>query len=287
MNQTNYMNVVLYSKYSPACKKFMEIVNKLDSFRSKTTTICIDHPDVRSRVMNHPKLSVKKVPSLLRIYEETGYTELFEGDKAFEVLNVYYVNYLQNLETNLKNDNSQQQQQMQQHLLHQQQMQQQHLLQQQPQMLQQQPQMLQQQQMQQQPQMLQQPNGQILPNGQIQNMQGLQNGMSGTNMSNMMSKPLQTSIGALMDLNEIDGGGGLINPNGSNGSNGSNGLSTYVHIPSAKLDQPEIQQGMQAIERSIKKTGEDSIVSRAMQMQKERGDDPSQQGRPENLRYRD
>lgn len=93
-----HINVLLYSKFSRACNKFLEILEKVPLVEENTTLVCIDNSEVRKRIMNSKKLSIKEVPAFLRVYESNGYVESFEGDKAFAVLNAHYIEYLQQLQ---------------------------------------------------------------------------------------------------------------------------------------------------------------------------------------------
>jgi hypothetical protein len=220
----NIVNVLLYSKYSPACNKFIEMLNKIDTLLDYTSLVCVDHPDVRKRVMNHSKLSITCVPALLRIDENTGHTDLYEGSRAFEVLNVYYLNYLQNLEASLKEK--------------------------------QEIQNLSSQNISNSNTNANNANANVSMNNMnasMSNMNASMNGMSSTNMSSAMTKPLQTSVGTLLNLDDtVDSGD-------------ANALNTYLHIPTQLNNQEKT-----SVDRSIKKTNENSVATLAMQMQKER-----------------
>lgn len=93
-----HINVLLYSKFSRACNKFLEILEKVPLVEENTTLVCVDNNEVRKRIMHSKKLSIKEVPALLRVYESNGYVESFEGEKAFAVLNAHYIEYLQQLQ---------------------------------------------------------------------------------------------------------------------------------------------------------------------------------------------
>lgn len=93
-----HINVLLYSKFSRACNKFLEILEKVPFIEENTTLVCVDNNEVRKRIMHSKKLSIKEVPAFLRVYESTGYVESFEGEKAFAVLNAHYIEYLQHLQ---------------------------------------------------------------------------------------------------------------------------------------------------------------------------------------------
>lgn len=86
----SHVNVLLYSKFSQASKNFVEIMEQVPHFRQNTTLLCIDNKEVRERIKKNDKLQVNQVPCLARIYDTTGYVELFEGEKAFSILDLYY-----------------------------------------------------------------------------------------------------------------------------------------------------------------------------------------------------
>lgn len=256
----DHVNVVLYSKFSASCTKFMEMLTKVPNF--KHTTICVDHPDVRKRISTSKKLTIKQVPSIIRLHQKNGYAESFEGERAFSVLNSHYIEYLQEMTKSMSQP--------------------QPLMQQPPQSfesLQSFPQSHQNLQIpnaqnaqnvhpQQMPpqQMPQQQMPQQLPQNVQQNDPS---GMGGTNMRSMLSTPVstsggggQTSLENLMDLSEL----------GPDAPEKENALNTYHHVP------PVSANGNVSISGNIKKdssaTG-GNIVSRAMQMQKERENETS------------
>ena len=93
----SHVTVVMYSKFSQGCSAFLEILSKVPTF--KHTLLCIDNEDVRKRVLSpQSKLNVTEVPCIFRIYERNGYVETFEGERAFTILNTHYNHYLEKLE---------------------------------------------------------------------------------------------------------------------------------------------------------------------------------------------
>lgn len=89
MDNRRHMNVLLYSKFSQACRKFIEIMETVPIFKENTSIVCIDNKDIRKRILESEKLKINEVPSVLRVYQDNGYVETFEGDKAFMLLNTY------------------------------------------------------------------------------------------------------------------------------------------------------------------------------------------------------
>lgn len=92
----NHTNVLIYSKFSQACRKFFDMVEASPSFKEKSNMLCIDNKDVRDRILQSDKLKISEVPSILRIYQDNGYVEIFEGEKAFNLLGEYIAQEKQN-----------------------------------------------------------------------------------------------------------------------------------------------------------------------------------------------
>jgi hypothetical protein len=77
------MNQVLFwSKYSPHCKKLIDLMNQLNA---NITKCCIDNKDMRKRLAADTRIKIKVVPTILSIYDN-GIIEKYEGDKAFDLL---------------------------------------------------------------------------------------------------------------------------------------------------------------------------------------------------------
>lgn len=80
------MYAVLYSKFSQASQRFLALLENVPKLRQQSTLLCIDNRQVRQRVMSNPKLPVQEVPCVIRVFADTGYTELFEGEQAFALV---------------------------------------------------------------------------------------------------------------------------------------------------------------------------------------------------------
>lgn len=79
------MYVVMYSKFSPASQRFLALIENLTTVRFHL--VCVDNRSVRERVTQRKsRLSIEQVPCIVRVFADTGYTELFEGEKAFELI---------------------------------------------------------------------------------------------------------------------------------------------------------------------------------------------------------
>lgn len=77
--------ILLYSKYSHQCKKYMNMINQSADFVSKIDlkTVCIDNEEVRKRIVNSKKIGITSVPCILVVYKDGG-VEKYEGGTAFE-----------------------------------------------------------------------------------------------------------------------------------------------------------------------------------------------------------
>jgi len=113
----NQFYVVIYSKYSQHCKKFMNTLNKLN-IGLNINYLSVDNPTSRNRILSNKKLNIKNVPCILAVFPETGNVDVYEGNDSFIWLNEQQQKILE-------------EQKRQQQLQHQQQLQQQQLQQQQ------------------------------------------------------------------------------------------------------------------------------------------------------------
>ena len=231
----SHVTVVMYSKFSQGCSAFLEILSKVPTF--KHTLLCIDNEDVRKRVLSpQSKLNVTEVPCIFRIYERNGYVETFEGERAFTILNTHYNHYLEKLEKEqlLRSSPPVSLPPHQQTQLPQQPYQQTQLPQQPYQQTQQLPPPQQTQQLPQQPYQ----QSQSLPQQQTQ----LQSPPQSYEFD-IASQPPPTTMSST-PIDQLD--------------------SSYMASNMAS------NPGMQQVDRAVVKSGAANIVSRAMQMQKER-----------------
>ena len=120
MNQNYY--VILFSKYSNACKKFMDTVNT-GNLNLNFNYLCVDNKEIRERIVSSTEIDIKQVPCLLVINEQTGSIDKYEGQDSFIWVNdIIQQKQKQLLEEQLKQQ-ALLQQQMQQQMQQQQQMQ--------------------------------------------------------------------------------------------------------------------------------------------------------------------
>ena len=73
------MNQVLFwSKYSPQCKKLIDLMNQHDANIEKC---CIDNQVMRKRLAADTRIKIKVVPTILSIYDN-GIVEKYEGEES-------------------------------------------------------------------------------------------------------------------------------------------------------------------------------------------------------------
>ena len=75
-------SILLFSKYSPQCGKFIDMISKSGVNFTNLKSLCIDNEQVRKRVLNNKQFNIKIVPSVLLIYSN-GNVETYEGVNAF------------------------------------------------------------------------------------------------------------------------------------------------------------------------------------------------------------
>jgi hypothetical protein len=72
--------VIFYSKYSPRCTEFFDLVRDIIDFRK----ICVDHPEIRTTLLNEKdKYSIRKVPTVI-VFFSNGVMNKYEDAQAFE-----------------------------------------------------------------------------------------------------------------------------------------------------------------------------------------------------------
>ena len=77
------MDVLLYSKFSNESNKLMKQLSNTPDLLASLTTLCIDNKVVRDKIINDEKVKVKCLPCLIRLNDETGNFDIFEGSNAF------------------------------------------------------------------------------------------------------------------------------------------------------------------------------------------------------------
>ena len=85
---TNHTMLLFFSNHSSACKTFMELCARVPDFKRIITPVCVDNKETRDRISESDTFRFKKVPTLAKV-EENGNIEIFEGERAFQILNVH------------------------------------------------------------------------------------------------------------------------------------------------------------------------------------------------------
>jgi hypothetical protein len=253
-HHTNHTNILLYSKFSPASRKMVEMIDNLPNFN----LLCIDNKKTRERILKSEKLGIKEVPSIIRVQHDTGYSELFEGDRAFKLLNTYKSLSNQNTpppkKVHFQSPLTQESQE--------QPVQSQVSIQTPQQPIQQPPQQVSM--IQQPPQqtnlMQQQPSQQVSMIQPIQQPQQLEEGLPRYDSIQKQQK--------LINATSIEDLGTDINKGQT--------MNTYIHVPKSVEFDIDIENRQRSVktDRSVKNDG-GNIVNRAMQMQKEREQESS------------
>jgi hypothetical protein len=75
--ETPHSIIYLYSKFSPYCKNFSDLISNLNFI----TPVCIDSKDVRKKITTS-KLTIDVVPCVLLVYG-SGQIEKYEGENCF------------------------------------------------------------------------------------------------------------------------------------------------------------------------------------------------------------
>ena len=122
------MDVLLYSKFSNASKKLLSQLQKTPLLLESISLVCIDNKKIREKILHDEKIKVQGVPCFIRLNEETGNFDIFEGHNAFD--------FFTTMQDTIKENNEKEQRlvEQQQRML-QQQLEQQRLLEQQQRML--------------------------------------------------------------------------------------------------------------------------------------------------------
>jgi len=78
------MDVLLYSKFSHQSNKLLVQLEKTPDLISSLNIVCIDNKKIRDKIINDEKVKIKVLPCLIRLNEETGNFDIFEGSNAFD-----------------------------------------------------------------------------------------------------------------------------------------------------------------------------------------------------------
>jgi hypothetical protein len=85
------LSVLLYSKYSPMCKKLMNIIESTQINFTSLQTICIDNQKVRERIQEDKHIDITSVPCILVIFPD-GVIEKYDDYHSFEWIQQIIIN---------------------------------------------------------------------------------------------------------------------------------------------------------------------------------------------------
>jgi hypothetical protein len=249
----NHINILLYSKFSTASRKLIELIenNDIQDFN----LLCIDNKKVREKIEKSDKLNIKEVPCIIRLNQNTGLAESFEGNRAFQLINSYIesINQLQNSVPLTNKPMTPPMMPMKQQV---------------PPMVQQVPPMVQQ---------VPPMTPQVPPmTPQVPQIQSIPSNDS-LNISMLQPEPLPKQDSIQKQQKIINGTS--IEDLGSDMNKGQT-MNTYMHVPKSVEFDIDIENRQRTVktDRSVKSSESGNIVNRAMQMQKEREQESSMPG---------
>ena len=78
------MDVLFVSKFSTACTKLIKQVSALPELEASISFVYVDNKHIRKQIQTSSKMSINTVPCFIRMNEETGNMDVYEGEKAFD-----------------------------------------------------------------------------------------------------------------------------------------------------------------------------------------------------------
>ena len=91
------MDVLLYSKFSPASKQLMLQLQQTPEIMESITMTCIDNKLIRSQILSDEKIKCKYLPCFIRLNEQSGNFDIYEGQNAFDFFSSLQSQYEQHL----------------------------------------------------------------------------------------------------------------------------------------------------------------------------------------------
>ena len=77
--------VLLYSKYSMNCQKFIETIQENKINIPGLHSVCIDNKKIRNRIKEEKTINITVVPCILSVFDN-GTIEKYEGDSLFQFI---------------------------------------------------------------------------------------------------------------------------------------------------------------------------------------------------------
>lgn len=78
------MDVLFVSKFSPASTKLVKQLSANPDLAESIELVYVDNKNIREQVQRSSKLSITSVPCFIRMNEESGNVDVYEGEKAFD-----------------------------------------------------------------------------------------------------------------------------------------------------------------------------------------------------------
>ena len=89
------MDVLLYSKFSPASKQLMLQLQQTPELLESLTITCIDNKLIRKQILSDEKIKINHLPCFIRLNDQTGNFDIYEGQNAFDFFTTLQAQYRQ------------------------------------------------------------------------------------------------------------------------------------------------------------------------------------------------
>jgi hypothetical protein len=94
------MDVLLYSKFSPASKQLMLQLQQTPELLESLTITCIDNKLIRKQILSDEKVKFNYLPCFIRLNDQTGNFDIYEGQNAFDFFTTLQTQFQQPVSQN-------------------------------------------------------------------------------------------------------------------------------------------------------------------------------------------
>lgn len=94
------MDVLLYSKFSTASKQLMLQLQQTPELLESLTITCIDNKLIRKQILSDEKVKINHLPCFIRLNDQTGNFDIYEGQNAFDFFTTLQTQYQQPVSQN-------------------------------------------------------------------------------------------------------------------------------------------------------------------------------------------
>ena len=94
------MDVLLYSKFSPASKQLMLQLQQTPELLESLTITCIDNKLIRKQILSDEKVKINHLPCFIRLNDQTGNFDIYEGQNAFDFFTTLQTQFKQPVSQN-------------------------------------------------------------------------------------------------------------------------------------------------------------------------------------------